>query len=105
MALLDHNIVVSSQTSADLTQTTQKKYKLYSSTTFCVLSAIFRDSITSDRVKDSAPLKLPTRYCLSPFLPLRLEHAFLKSGVSSTSPSRPRAELQPLPPTLRIKNA
>ena len=52
--------------------------------------------------EDSAPLKLPARYCFSPFLPSRLENTIQKSGISLTTPPRPRSGLQSLPPMLRI---
>ena len=55
-------------------------------------------------LEDSAPLKLPARFCLWPFLPARLDYIFWKIGVSSSDPSTPKGKLQILPTTLRIKN-
>src|SRR5437660_779573 len=56
------------------------------------------------RVKDSAPLKLPTRYCFRAFLLRRLEYTLHKNGISLLSPQQPRSLLQPLPSMLRIYN-
>ena len=42
------------------------------------------------QVKDSAPLKLPTRYCFDPVLRDRLAHTIEQSGISLTSRSHPK---------------
>ena len=43
------------------------------------------------KVEDSAPLKLPTRYCLTSFLPSWLEYATFQSGISLLSRGQPRS--------------
>gem|GEM_PF-5096901 len=43
------------------------------------------------KVKESAPLKLPTRYCLRSFLPNRLAYTYTKNGISLLSPSQPKS--------------
>jgi len=45
-------------------------------------------------LKDSAPLKLPTRYCLPRFLPSGLEHTTTKNGISLTDQGCPRAPIK-----------
>lgn len=52
--------------------------------------------------KDTAPVKLPTRYCLRAVFPHRLDLAQLKTAVSLLSPRKPKSPLQPLTATLRI---
>jgi len=43
------------------------------------------------KVKESAPLKLPTRYCLRTFFPYRLAYTYTKNGISLTSRIQPRS--------------
>ena len=50
----------------------------------------------------SAPLKLPTRYCLRKFLPCRLGSTQIKGGISLTTHILPKKYIQSLPPMLRI---
>ncbi len=45
-------------------------------------------------LKDSAPLKLPTRYCLPRFLPLGLEHTTTKNAISLATPCYPKAHFK-----------
>src|SRR3990167_3440579 len=54
-------------------------------------------------LEENAPFKLPARHCPDPFLPDRLDFKTRKMGVSLSGPSRPKAELHPLPTTLRIQ--
>ena len=55
-------------------------------------------------LEDSAPLKLPTRHCFPRFLPSRLENTSNKNGISLSTPSCPKTQLQSLPSTLRMSN-
>ncbi len=57
-----------------------------------------------DWPKDSAPLKLPTKYCFLTFLLWRLEYTLLKNGISLTDQVQPKSNYQILPSMLRIKN-
>ena len=41
-------------------------------------------------LKDSAPLKLPTRYCLPRFLPSGLEYTTAKNAISLATPCWPK---------------
>ncbi len=52
-------------------------------------------------LKDSAPPKLPIRYCLSSVSPKKLEITVVKRGVALATPQRPKPLLQSLPLTLR----
>ena len=54
-------------------------------------------------LEDNAPLKLPTKHCRPSFLPTRLDFKTLKMAVSLSDPPHPKAELQILATTLRIK--
>src|SRR3989344_3394073 len=43
-------------------------------------------------LEDSAPLKLPTRYCLDRVLPCRLVHTTRKNGISLASRLQPKPQ-------------
>jgi len=46
------------------------------------------------RVEESAPLKLPTRYCPVAFFPRRLEHTFSKNGIPLMTPRYPKVRFK-----------
>ena len=48
-------------------------------------------------LEDSAPLKLPTRHCLSSFFPPRLENITNKMAISLTDPGYPEVPFKSSP--------
>ncbi len=62
----------------------------------CVNLRIFLSAFIC-ALKDSAPLKLPTRNCLCPFLPYRLENITNKMAISLTTPGYPKVPFKVSP--------
>ena len=55
--------------------------------------------------EETAPVKLPARYCLCTFFPCRLANAQLQMAISLSSPHQPKPMLQPLTTMLRMNSA